>query len=160
MKPNYSPNQGEEGVRENLSLEYQVNEQLRAYRMAQNIGDISAASRTLSVLKGLLWQWFPGEKKREYLSVDKTFRQRRYEDFYSEQDKADLAEYDDLEPSRIREIKQKASSENKIIYARANEKRLDIIMSAVKQLNLGLQTKCDAEISHDKKKLARMGKLS
>lgn len=160
MKPNYSPNQGEEGVRENLSLEYQVNEQLRTYRMAQNIGDIAGASRSLSVLKGLLWQWFPADKKRDYLKVDVNFRQRKYEDFYSEQDMADLKEYDDLETSRIREIKSKASSENKITYARANERRLDIIMSAVKQLNLGLQTKADAEISHDKKKLARMGKPS
>jgi hypothetical protein len=160
MKPNYTPDGGEEGVRENLSLEYQINEQLRAYRMAQNMGDIAAASRTLSVLKGLIWQWFPAEKKREYNKIDSTFRQRRYEDFYTLNDKSDLIEYDDLEPSRIRELKQKTSSENKISYGRANERRLDIIMSVVKQLNLGLQTKADAEISHDKKKLARMGKQS
>ena len=138
-------------VREKMDMEQQVQEQLRAYRSARNIGHLEGMENTISGLFDIIGPWIPKDEKGRYL--DTKYAPADISRFYTDEDRQDIDDYGELEDDRLKELKLLQSQHNRKEFYTACERRVGIIMDTFKKLGLGFEEEETAIIHYDKKKV-------
>jgi hypothetical protein len=141
-------------IRGEVNLEFQVNEQIRIYRMARNMqgspGSLIMLENAISCLHDILSQWMPPDMEKLYDAV--RYSPAPIEDLYTPEDMDDIVKYGELDDDRITELRRRQAGHNMAVFYRSCDERMQILMKAFRMLGLGFKEEEDAEISHDKKK--------
>jgi len=148
----------EQGLRERLDMEYQVNEQLRSWRQAWNLGDMKGIARTTRTLANILWSEFPENRRKEYNALNRKIeRGLSIQDTYSADDWEDIREYGELPRERLRYLLRMLRIRNEQHFYGIYSSLSSIIMESCKRLGLTWEVTDSGHISHDKKKPISMG---
>ena len=139
-------------------MEQQVQEQLRAYRAARNIGHLESMENTISGLFDILGPWIPKEEKDRYLATK--YAPADISHFYTDDDKEEINDYGELEDDRLKELKVLQTQHNRREFYTACDRRISIIMETFKKLGLGFEEEETAIIHYDKKKATGPGSRS
>ncbi len=141
-------------LREKLRLREQVEEQIQITRFAFVDGDQDAISRSIEVLRIMLWPWIHKTQRDEYDKIE--YKQKTSSDFYTEIDKRQVKHFGELIASRQREITAIADNMNKEEFLTVAGKKFALLMEITKLLGIGFEISDSLVIG--KKKDAQSGK--
>ncbi len=124
------------GMNQQLDLKRQVEALLDTIWRAWLARDVPTVIRGKEMLRMYLWQWFPKARKEQYTKLD-VLKPKELEEFYTAEDKTDLAEYGELEDDRMAELSNAAKKWNDTNVEKSCLTCLDLIMETVKERGWG-----------------------
>ena len=137
----------EMSLSEQADLEYQVNDQIRTFRMAWNMGDINTVSRAGLMWFNLLASNMSDKEKETFNSATLPIEAiKEYREFYTAEDIGDIEAYGELEDDRISELVRESSIKNKARFYESWSRKAVILFNIMNRLGIGFTKETKEDI--------------